>query len=870
MASRGKGQSGRGTGDRKRSKAAGSAASSSSSGHPAPALNPSHRLLWIACVLTVALAVARALIFFAPHRWFDVDPAVDPNPLRGLGPAGSLWIDAGLIAAAGLIHLGLWRARRTIRLLPLLLAGLPGVAILIHGWGDGGDGGDATLGLTWLAGALAAVSIYAALTSRAIEGENGGASTGGAGSTDGGMRLLRITVLALLLASAGPLLVRGFANVTFEHQQTIREFEAHKEQFLADRGWSAESASAKIFERRMRQAQPTGWFTSTNVFASLALALGLTWAGLAAASVTRGLRSEERERRSPAQTMLLSALAVAAGVALFMTGSMGAIGTCLIGAGVMAIAFMLLRAKSSPPSFIMRLAMCVPLAAVIAAIGAVIVRGAVLPESFGGDRSLLFRWHYMAASWRMWLDQPWLGVGPSGYQASYLLHRSPRSPEEVASAHNALLDWMTTLGVWGFAWVALFGMGLVKIGRGLVTPSPAQRDADETSASTFAADQPLPRVMQWSIAGGTLLAVGPSLFVELPSFLAVGDQSAILSRLAGALAYPLLAWLMARMLLTARPMVIPTILAAAATGLAVHAQIEMTPTQPGSSAWFALALAAAAAFAQTASRPSNHDERKGWSLRLHRGLAATAALVLVALALMTAIVFARPALQQEQWEAAAADALRPAAEALAERRAYGAENLMDARREAADRLGRAYEAWPARPWPLIAAARQLERAAAMARANENQHALLMKALLMADLAADGTEEAAVAARPMAASIAWRLAELDIDSAMRDEAIRRMEAVVALDPHGLNPRRQLAEMYDRAGRTADAIDAYERTLEIDANFELDPLKQLPLAERARIEARLAELRAILNGRRGEAQSEDTVGAGDSDGDAHPGE
>jgi hypothetical protein len=324
----------------------------------------------------------------------------------------------------------------------------------------------------------------------------------------------------------------------------------------------------------------------------------------------------------------------------------------------------------------------------------------------------------------------------------------------------------------------------------------------------------------------------------LPAFLAVGDQASVVSRLAGAMTYPLLAWLLARILLVARPAVLAVALAAGATGLAIHAQIEMTATQPGSAAWFAVALALAAAFAQVHDRPNLAASRPRLS---HRPLAAGIALGLVAFALFIAIIFAHPAYEQEQWEAAAAEPLRPVAQTLAAGEPIDANALIAGRLAAADRLERAYAAWPARPWPLLAAARQLERTADLVQGNEEREALLMRALLMADLAADASEQAGVSARPQAAFIAWRLAELNVDAAMRAEAIRLMEGIAAHDPHGLRTRLRLAEMYDAADRTSDAIAAYERTLAIDANFELDPLKQLSPDERDRIEQRLADLK-----------------------------
>ncbi len=59
----------------------------------------------------------------------------------------------------------------------------------------------------------------------------------------------------------------------------------------------------------------------------------------------------------------------------------------------------------------------------------------------------------------------------------------------------------------------------------------------------------------------------------------------------------------------------------------------------------------------------------------------------------------------------------------------------------------------------------------------------------------------------------------------------------LDPHGLLAWRQLGDVLWESGAREAAAEAYERTLEIDADYELDELKRLPEAERERIGRRL---------------------------------
>ena len=62
----------------------------------------------------------------------------------------------------------------------------------------------------------------------------------------------RVLLPALLMATLGPLLVRGAVNMTIEYDARIQEFESNKAAFYAANGWSEGSSNALIFERRLR------------------------------------------------------------------------------------------------------------------------------------------------------------------------------------------------------------------------------------------------------------------------------------------------------------------------------------------------------------------------------------------------------------------------------------------------------------------------------------------------------------------------------------------------------------------------------------------------------------------------------------------
>ena len=61
---------------------------------------------WAGGVGIVVIAVMRCVISFAPQIVFDIDPALDPTPLAGLGPGGSLLLDALLLLACACALVG--------------------------------------------------------------------------------------------------------------------------------------------------------------------------------------------------------------------------------------------------------------------------------------------------------------------------------------------------------------------------------------------------------------------------------------------------------------------------------------------------------------------------------------------------------------------------------------------------------------------------------------------------------------------------------------------------------------------------------------------------------------------------------------------
>ncbi len=364
---------------------------------------------WAGGIGIAAIAIMRCAVVFVPQVAFDTDPGADAVPLAGLGPAGSLWLDVLLLLCAAAVHLGEFLRGRRIDWVLVLLAALPVPVVLWHGLHDAGD---LWRGSVWVSALFAGVAL----------------------AHLAGDRCLRPLLVAMLTAVVVPLLVRAAVQVWHEHPPTVALFEQTKESFLANQGWEPGSPSALIYERRLRQPAPTTWFLSSNVFASFA-AFALTWGlGLAILSWRSGVG-----RTSVA---LAGGLAVAATVGLWLSGSKGGLGVGAIGAALVVLPAVSARSRR----VLFTSGGVVALALVAALLLGVIVRSALLPESFAGDRSLLFRGHYLFASVRILAEHPWIGVGADSFQDAYMPVRHPRSPEQVTSAHNVFADWLTMLG----------------------------------------------------------------------------------------------------------------------------------------------------------------------------------------------------------------------------------------------------------------------------------------------------------------------------------------------------------------------------------------------------------------------------------------
>ena len=182
----------------------------------------------------------RTLVAWAPVLRFDVDPVFDPAPFAGLGPAGSLYIDAVIALSAAFI---LAECASLWALALLMVAGLASISIF-HSHGAN-PAATPWRGATWVVGFVAA----AAAVSLAQSPQNTA-------------KIAWSVLVTLLISVAGAWWFRGAWQWCVEQPAVVEFFHANGRDaaFFAQHGWDADGPHAAAYVRRLSQREMSGWF----------------------------------------------------------------------------------------------------------------------------------------------------------------------------------------------------------------------------------------------------------------------------------------------------------------------------------------------------------------------------------------------------------------------------------------------------------------------------------------------------------------------------------------------------------------------------------------------------------------------------------
>ncbi len=729
-----------------------------------------------------ALVALQGLVRIDLNPYWDTDPANQQQLIStGMGPATFVWLQVITVAlAAGALGICAWQGRR-IHWPSLVLAGL-GMAggiwhmtrhamslYLVAGW------------IGAVAGALAVMHL-------------------------GADRRVRQWLAAGLVALMLPLATDSISYVAIEHPMTVRMFEAEEETILAARGWEEGSTEHQEYERRLRLSDATGSFGLSNVYGSVVAALTLLGLGIGA--------GQARQRAWP--RAVVAAIAVLAGlITLWLTHSRGAMlafaaGIALLGFGWLGLHFPAAR----------RGLKWAALALVLLAIAVVIARGLVgPPESAAGERSLLFRYYYWQAAGRMVLARPVLGVGPGQFKDAYTMVQNPLNPEQVTSAHNVFMDYVSMMGVFGLSWAALLVGWLFRSGRCAAFRTPDESATEATATGDGSERRGLhvpPRAVAIAAIVGGLLALTKFGF-EFPGIL-----------------LPMLFLLWAAGLLGFL-LVMPTVGASRAEGrwtqlglfaagalLLIHNQIEMTFFHPGAVAlaWLMLGLAASGS-AAPASRRSN--AAVGW---VAGGLLAVAT-----------------------FGFAGRFAIPVTIHSLCMKQAAIARHAGDLEMSLTF-LQRASRALPRDPEPYLQRARLQVHSVIVSTVGKKNlkeaDAALARSRLATALAAIDQAEAAgledAALLRLRASVHWLMrgpAPGAASEAAASRAIKSMAQFLERQPWSMDANLRYADMLWQLGRRDEAREVYRFIRdELNPKLYLDPADQLTDKERRLVEQRLA--------------------------------
>lgn len=525
-------------------------------------------LLGVAIILGVV--AVRCLSPFDPFPYWSGDPFEAPAPVVGLTPSVSVVLDI-VTALGAAITASAMRGHELRRAAwGFAAAALGFFSVLRHTQGATGLDNFVN-GSVMVSGFVGAAAVFAVASRPQI----------------------RRMVLAVLLSLLAMLAVRALQQVYVEHPRTLETFRATREQFFRAQGWTPDSPMAKAFERRLSQADASGYFGMANVLATLGAAGVVIALSLRTAMVARSSTVAKPMPSSLVRWVLLAS----AMVLVYYAGAKGGFAAAGLGIAAALVGLLLLRrgVKVRP-----RRARLLGSGVVLAAMGAVVVRG-VVGERIG-ELSILFRWFYLQASARIIGDHPLLGVGAAGFKGAYLLAKNPLSPEEVTSPHSVLFDIISSMGLLGAGmallwmfWVSLGAAGL--IGGSVDTPAPLTSKADAADPSEW---KPTALI----IAIATIAAIA----MERNSLTPDGAAT----RLIGVCIAVWIVLGVTRMLHALQNEsftrhTVRTGLAAGVIACAAHSQIELTAITPGAAGWCLLLLALVAGWdgaARTDALPS--------------------------------------------------------------------------------------------------------------------------------------------------------------------------------------------------------------------------------------------------------------------------
>ncbi len=368
----------------------------------------------IALVLTLAILIAR-LTMLETLR----DPsAVSPNtsiPPRAPGANTSVLLDWLSLLPAVLICLraGLFSRLALVgSAAAVALAGVAAWAVLSTAWA--GDKLAAVVGAFHLVSLATVFWTILQLTRDWLS-----------------LRLLAAVSVGILLV----LVVHGALYTTIDAAELRRNWVEHKTELLQQRNLEADSFAAHQLERKIISGEVPGFAASPNTYGAQLVLLAFVLIGVSVQRICD---------RAPAGWWIVPALALLPTVwMIYETDSRTALGTPVLGLIFCAILLGFRPFSPGRRRFFFWLALAVALLGMAALVAHGLHHGTLFHDS------LTFRWRYWVASWRIFVDHPWRGVGWNQFGQYYVGTRLPIAAEEIKDPHNFLVRVFVELGLVG-------------------------------------------------------------------------------------------------------------------------------------------------------------------------------------------------------------------------------------------------------------------------------------------------------------------------------------------------------------------------------------------------------------------------------------
>lgn len=494
---------------------------------------------WTGFILLLALVLIRTMVEHEGFPMWSSDPFVFSPPVIGLTPTMTILLNLGVVLSACLVLTSLLLQRIGIGCIRPSLLVVGATTIVFHAYTD-------------FETVLPGSNILATLSTLYIASF--------AHRFHGLLRLVGATVLSIAVL----FVTMGAYEMFVTHPATVLSYEQTRDSFLAARGWSEGSFETLAYERRLYQAEPIVWFGLTNVFASFC---GACAAGL----VAMGWKSQSNRLFST----LLYIAGMCAFFGLLLSGAKGGVGAFALGLGFVYIANKFTNRKIDGRALV--------LICTLILVG-LVVRG-LIGEGLG-ERSLLFRWQYMAGSVRIFLANWMGGVGPGHFQDAYAFYKPALSPENVASPHNFSMNLIATLGLGGVALTAMCVATIARI-------RPCSEDSYNQAIDNR------------KLIQGTLFVIAVSSVVSIRLGSPAMDSNLLMIQVLGSLLWAGLAYLIVREL--ENESVIRWGLFAAGSVLAIHSMIEVSAT------WYVSGLLVALMIGSSCTQRETKTEYKNIS-----------------------------------------------------------------------------------------------------------------------------------------------------------------------------------------------------------------------------------------------------------------